>query len=197
MEGERGGWWRQLLVTFASFYPCLDAGLPPSWCKSAGICIAGSNEARQAPHSPTAPLRFPASAGDMAHEEALPRRKHRHIVLKMPILSPQGQRGEETSMCLCHLSGKAFLLLLVYTYWVWNGLAIFFCSFTHRPVGRRRSGSGRLQLMLSRCLMPCWVELGRSLAAATWAVTGQNSPASLQSGEPTSMQPLCFLNTYF
>lgn len=78
---------------------------------------------------PTALLHFLACAGDMTHEEALSWRKHSHIVLKKHILSPQGQRGEETSMCLCHLSGKTCLLPLVYTYWVWNGLAI--CSLPH------------------------------------------------------------------
>jgi len=93
-----------------------DLMLDPSWCKPAGICVAGAMQSTLAPRLPTALLCFPAFAGDTAHEEALPSRKYSYTVFKKAILSPQGQKGEETSMCLCHLSGKAFLLPLVCIY---------------------------------------------------------------------------------
>lgn len=75
-------------------------------------------------------------------------------------------------MCSYHPSGEDFLLPLVYIYTVRNGLAVFFCSFSHVPMGRPRTVSVGLQLMLSLCS----VELGRNPVADMWAMTGDNQP---------------------
>lgn len=63
LKGKGWDGLKRLLVTFASFCPCLDAGLAPSWCKSAFLepCRAS-----QAPGSPAALLRSPGCARDVA-----------------------------------------------------------------------------------------------------------------------------------
>lgn len=171
--------------------------LSTPWCWASNFlgqicwdCIAGARQSNQAPRLPTALLHFPACARDTAQEEALPRGKHRCIVLKKNILSPQDQRGEETSMCLCHLvwqirlaSSSSLILSLKQS----RNVVLLIHS---RIYGEAETGCVGLQLMLSLCSMLRWVELGRSPVAAMWAVTGDNPLAPLKSWKPTSMQSL-------
>lgn len=133
IEGERGGWMK---VAFGHL--CILLPMPGCWTGTSLVqsfwgLHCWSPAASQLPHMPTAVLHLPACASDTVQEEDSPRRNHCHIVLKKPTLSPQGQREEETSKCLCHLSDKAFLLPSVYTYWAWNGPAMFCCSLPHGP----------------------------------------------------------------
>lgn len=187
VEGERWGWKK---ISFGHL--CILLLMPWCWAGTFLVQICWDLPC----WSPTVQARFLTHhwARDLAHEEALPRRKHSHTVLKNSTFSPQGQSEEENSMYSCHLYGRACLLPLVYIFWVWKGLAALFCSLPRGPPGRPRTGSVGLQLR------PSWCSMGRAGKEPGHGCLGCNRRyplAPLQSWKPTNMWSLWFWNMYF
>lgn len=134
IEGERVGW-----VKAAFGHLCILVSV--SWCWAGTflvqICVPGAPQSEPGSWLTHCPAPLPRLCQWCGSEEALPS-KHSHMFT----LSPWGRSREETSVCLYRPPGEVFLLPLVYISRVWNVLAVFFCSFSHVPMGRPRTGCG-------------------------------------------------------
>lgn len=189
-KGEDG--WKWLLVTFASFYPCLDAGLAPPWCKASGVCIAG---ALQQASFLTCPL--PCSIYQPVPVIRFKRKIHRGettatLCLKNPPSHPRAkERRKPQSACVICLTKPSCFLQFTHT----ELEMVQQCFVVHSlmaPMWRTRTGSVGLQLTLSLCLMLHWAALGRNLVTDAQAVTGDNPWYHFRAGSLQECSPSVF-----